>query len=106
MQKSLLPVIAGLTALFLGCVIAHFSDMLVHGRQYDDAYITYRYAVNLAEGRGFVFNTYERVNSASSFLYTVLLAGWLGPRGGVCLAPDVLIPSTPQPHRDMPGAGG
>jgi len=76
MQKSLLPVIAGLTALFLGCVIAHFSDMLVHGRQYDDAYITYRYAVNLAEGRGFVFNTYERVNSASSFLYTVLLAGF------------------------------
>ncbi len=76
MHKRSLPVIAVLLALFLGCVIAGFSDMLVYGRQYDDAYITYRYAVNLAEGKGFVFNSYERVNSASSFLYTVLLAGF------------------------------
>ena len=43
--------------------------------QYDDAYITFRYARNLAIGKGLVFNTYERVNSASSFLYTVVLAG-------------------------------
>lgn len=42
--------------------------------QYDDSYITYRYAMRLAEGDGLTFNSYERVNSASSFLYTVILA--------------------------------
>ena len=42
--------------------------------QYDDSYITYRYARNLAEGQGLVFNAGERTNSASSFLYTVSLA--------------------------------
>jgi hypothetical protein len=43
--------------------------------QYDDSYITYRYAANLATGKGLVFNSYERINSASSFLYTIVLAG-------------------------------
>jgi hypothetical protein len=57
-------------------VFVNYSDMLFHGRQYDDAYITYRYAVNLAEGWGLVFNSDERVNRASSFLYTVLPAGF------------------------------
>lgn len=42
--------------------------------QYDDSYITYRYAINLAEGKGLVFNTYEKADSASAFTYTVLLA--------------------------------
>lgn len=42
--------------------------------QYDDSYITYRYAVNLAEGKGLVFNTYEKADSASAFAYTLLLA--------------------------------
>lgn len=44
--------------------------------QYDDSYITYRYAVNLAEGKGLVFNAGERIDAASSFLYTVILAGF------------------------------
>jgi hypothetical protein len=42
--------------------------------QYDDSYITYRYAINLAEGHGGVFNIGERTDSASSFLYTVALS--------------------------------
>jgi hypothetical protein len=46
--------------------------------QYDDSYITYRYAINLALGEGLVFNVGERTDAASSFLYTLLLAGaWL-----------------------------
>lgn len=49
--------------------------------QYDDSYITYRYAVNLASGKGLVFNTYERADSASSFSYTVLLAAFY--KGGI-----------------------
>jgi len=42
--------------------------------QYDDAYITYRYARNLATGHGLVFNPGDATDSASSFLYTLVLA--------------------------------
>lgn len=46
--------------------------------QYDDTYITYRYAINLAEGHGLVFNIGEHTDAASSFLYTIILAAfWL-----------------------------
>jgi len=76
MHKSLIAFIVFLTVVFLGGSFYHYSDMILHGRQYDDSYITYRYAVNLAEGNGFVFNSYEKVNSASSFLYTLFLAGF------------------------------
>ncbi len=41
----------------------------------DDAFITYRYAANLAEGRGFVYNEGEKVQGTSSPLYAILLAG-------------------------------
>ena len=39
----------------------------------DDAYITYRYARNLAEGLGFVYNPGERVFSTTTPLYTLVL---------------------------------
>lgn len=42
---------------------------------FDDAYITYRFAIQLARGHGLVFNVGERIDAASSFLYAVLLAG-------------------------------
>ena len=42
--------------------------------QYDDSYITYRYAYNLADGHGIVFNIGEHIDATSSFLYTVILA--------------------------------
>ncbi len=48
---------------------------------FDDAYITYRYAANLADGRGFVFNPASApVLGTSTPLYTALLAvgGLLG----------------------------
>jgi hypothetical protein len=41
----------------------------------DDAYITYRFAENLAEGRGFVYNSGENVQGTSTPLYTFILAG-------------------------------
>ncbi|GHF25362.1 hypothetical protein GCM10017786_69390 [Amycolatopsis deserti] len=40
----------------------------------EDAFITYRYALNLAEGRGLVFNPGERVEGYSNFLWTVVVA--------------------------------
>ncbi len=43
----------------------------------DDAYITFRYAQNLAHGLGFVYNVGERVYGASSPGMALLLAAWL-----------------------------
>ena len=42
----------------------------------DDAFITYTYARNLAEGNGLVYNPGERVMGFTSILYTLLLAGF------------------------------
>ena len=73
-SHSLTLVAVILSILSLSLTTAIYHPIIIHGNQYDDSYITYRYAVNLAEGRGLTFNSYERVNSASSFLYTLLLA--------------------------------
>ncbi len=40
----------------------------------DDAFISYRYAQNLAEGKGLVWNEGERVEGYTNFLWTVVLA--------------------------------
>lgn len=40
----------------------------------DDAFITYRYAENLATGQGFVYNAGEQLLGTSTPLYTLLLA--------------------------------
>jgi hypothetical protein len=49
-------------------------------RGFDDPYITYRYAANIANGTGFVYNSGERVLSTTTPLYALLLAcgDWLG----------------------------
>jgi hypothetical protein len=41
---------------------------------YDDPFITYRYAANLAQGSGFVYNPGERVLSTTTPLFALLLA--------------------------------
>jgi hypothetical protein len=43
---------------------------------YEDAFITFRFAHNLAAGRGFVHNLGERVYGTTTPLLTLLLAGW------------------------------
>lgn len=40
----------------------------------DDAYITFRYAQNLVNGRGLVFNVGERVEGSTTFLWTFVIA--------------------------------
>ncbi|MHB1006392.1 MAG: hypothetical protein ACYC3S_12255 [Chloroflexota bacterium] len=42
----------------------------------DDAYITFRYARNIAEGMGFVYNPGEHVLGTTTPLYTLILAGF------------------------------
>ncbi|MHC4066890.1 MAG: hypothetical protein ACYSUI_20630, partial [Planctomycetota bacterium] len=54
--------------------------LLLHAAAYtfltDDAFISFRYARNLSEGLGLVFNPgFERVEGYSNFLWVVLLAG-------------------------------
>jgi len=46
----------------------------VHAAGTDDAYITYRYAQNLIEGNGLVFNPGEKVEGYSNFLYVLAMA--------------------------------
>jgi arabinofuranosyltransferase len=47
----------------------------------DDAFISFRYARNLLDGHGLVYNPGERVEGYTNFLWTVLLAGieWVLP---------------------------
>lgn len=47
---------------------------LAHASLFDDAYISFRYARNLLEGHGLVFNPGERVEGYTNFLWTVLTA--------------------------------
>jgi arabinofuranosyltransferase len=46
--------------------------------QFDDAFISYRYAANLFAGRGLVFNPGERVEGYSNLLLVLLMATGLG----------------------------
>jgi hypothetical protein len=48
--------------------------VLLRGLRFDDPYITYRYAENLALGRGFVFNPGEATLITTAPLYAVILA--------------------------------
>src|SRR6185295_8846902 len=59
--------------LLAACVLlllhaAHFFNLA------DDAYISFRYAENLATGHGLVFNPGDRVEGYTDFLWVVLLA--------------------------------
>jgi hypothetical protein len=59
-------------------VLVAAAILLPHARLFDfvtdDAYISFRYAVNLAEHGQLVFNLGERVEGFTNFLWTVLLA--------------------------------
>ena len=68
--------LAALLALLLGSAAhALYFDHIA-----DDAYISFRYAANLAEGHGLVFNPGEYVMGYSNFLWVAVLAAgeWLG----------------------------
>ncbi len=71
MKRALFVVVVALALL-----VAHawFFRSIFAGNCPDDAYISFRYAENLAEGHGLVFNEGERVEGYSNFLWTLLLA--------------------------------
>jgi len=68
------PVIAGAVALASWIVGEILGGRGIGSSQWDDAFITYRYAANLAEGRGFVFNEGERVLGTTAPLYALVLS--------------------------------
>ncbi len=69
-SRAVLPVLFALSCAWVVCYHA-----LVNVLPYEDAYIGYRYAANLAAGRGWASNPGEAVQACTSPLHTVLLAG-------------------------------
>ena len=69
----------GIAAIYAILAII-FVMLLFSNRVYDDPFITYRYAVNLAKGEGFVYNPGEHTLSTTTPLFTLFLAciAWLG----------------------------
>lgn len=51
----------------------------------DDAFISFRYAQNLVQGHGLVYNVGERVEGYTNFLWTLMAAGVLWMGGDVVL---------------------
>ena len=69
------PSTAVMAIVVLAVVVSYFMRSAI-----DDAYISFRYAKNLVEGRGLVFNPGERVEGYTNFLWTLVAAIpiWLG----------------------------
>jgi hypothetical protein len=62
--------------IIVGLLLVALTARLMPGpRIVDDAYITFRYARNLLEGQGFVYNPGERVLGTTTPLFATLLAG-------------------------------
>lgn len=84
-------------ALYVATAVGAWSVRFVQ----DDAFISFRYARNLAHGRGLVFNPGERVEGYTNFLWTLLMAiperlGWSTPQfsqivGIVCALATVAV---------------
>jgi len=82
--------LALLLGLGLPSALLAISMWRVRSFTVDDAYISFRYARNLARGLGLVYNAGERIEGYTNFLWTVLLAGAIR----VGLDPDVFAKVT------------
>lgn len=68
--------VAALTLPLAIGTLAFVVRLSVGPHAYDDAYITFRYARNLARGLGMVYNPGERVLGTTTPLWTVILAAF------------------------------
>ena len=75
-RRCLLALVASLPWLLLLAWLAETAWFLT-----DDAFISFRYARNLLEGNGLVFNPGERVEGYSNFLWVLELAALWGAFG-------------------------
>src|ERR1044071_9711946 len=73
-----MPVIIALLAIIVRIVLLRVTHCTI-----EDAFITLRYADNIAHGQGFVYNPGERVLGTTTPLFTLILAlaTWLGMDG-------------------------
>ena len=69
--------VAVILVVLVECLLLSF---FLSGGVIDDAYISFRYAVNLANGFGLTYNPGQLVEGYSNFLWVILLsaAAWLG----------------------------
>lgn len=74
--------------LILLAVIGLVITVAIGKASFDDAYITFRYARNIALGNGFVYNPGERYLGTTTPLFTLLLSG-LGWLAGINRIPDI-----------------
>jgi hypothetical protein len=72
-KRALTALIVAFACAMLIAHALHFRAVF-QGNCPDDAYISFRYAENLARGSGLVFNPGERVEGYSNFLWVVILA--------------------------------
>src|SRR5215212_8222761 len=76
-EERITPALAALPrslAWIWSSLVASALFWLFRNHGYDDPYITYRYASNLAHAAGFVYNAGERILSTTTPLYTLILA--------------------------------
>ncbi len=66
-----------IAAILMVAITARIAWMAYTRYIAEDAYITFRYAHQLAAGNGFVHNTGDRLYGTTTPLYTLLMAGWL-----------------------------
>ncbi len=63
-----------LAAILVLASIVLLQGLVFDWKPVDDAYISFRYAANLLDGHGLVFNPGERVEGYTNFLWTMLMA--------------------------------
>ena len=75
--------------MLLAALALSLYQALGQASMVDDAFISFRYARNLVEGNGLVFNIGEQVEGYTNFLWTMIIAGllWVLPLD----APDIAL---------------
>lgn len=68
-KRTSIVILIVLVTILLRVLLVYYSNYTA-----DDSFITFRYAENIASGKGFVYNQGERVLGTSTPLYTLLLA--------------------------------
>ena len=91
-----LPAVAvAVAGCFLHIFMGHsWVDTAGHAWGSDDAFISFRYALNAAEGHGLVFNPGERVEGYSNLLYVAVLTLVALAGSGSALYPAALVINT------------
>lgn len=73
LAERAMPAVATITV----CILLGLTFWAFHPSLVDDAFISFRYALNLVEGRGLVYNPGENVEGYTNLLWTLIAAGGL-----------------------------